>query len=64
MFKKHLVEVKNKIEKQKEVILNIMAWTCHRVPKNSPISVKNKTKAKKQKYLSIISPVAIAIAYI
>ena len=40
-----------------------MAWTCHRVPPNSPISDKNR-KAKKQNTFSMISPIAIAIANI
>ena len=39
-----------------------MAWTCHRVLTNSPISVKNRN-AEKQNIFSIISPIAIAIVY-
>jgi len=31
-----------------ELILNTMAWTCHKVPKNSPISFK-KYKGEKAK---------------
>ena len=50
--------------KQFEHILNTQAWTCHRVSKNSPISVKKQKKAEKQQMFSVISPIAIAIAYI
>ena len=43
-----------------ELILNTMVWTCHRVAKDSPISVKN-IRAKNQNCFSMISPIAIGL---